>query len=134
MLVTFVPYCVLLDCESPIQIDFIPLLFDIHVWRPRFPLNGIKKYLKIRGAAIDHYQGMGIDHQMTAARPSSNTSLDQPVLSICHQCFHNLEMNKMYICIYIFYVCGCVFISDLAAIADDCACVERYASKVYMYL
>ena len=39
----FPHYCVLLDCESLIHVDFIPL-FVIHVWHPRFPLSGIKKY------------------------------------------------------------------------------------------
>ena len=42
MLVAFARYCVLLGCESVIHADFIPL-FVIHVWPPRFPLNGIKK-------------------------------------------------------------------------------------------
>ena len=44
MLVAFVRYCVLLDCKSLVHVDFIPL-FVIHVWHPRYPLNGIKKYL-----------------------------------------------------------------------------------------
>ena len=35
-------YCVLLDCESLIRVDFIHV-FAIPVWHPRFPLNGIKK-------------------------------------------------------------------------------------------
>ena len=34
-------YCVLLDCESFIPVNFIPLFF-IHVWHPRFPFKGIK--------------------------------------------------------------------------------------------
>ena len=34
----------LVDSESLIRIDFIPL-FVIHVGHPHFPLNGIKKYL-----------------------------------------------------------------------------------------
>ena len=74
MLVAFVCSCMLLDCESLIHVDFILLfvirvefillfvihvdfillfvihvdyilLFVIHVWHPRFPLNGIKKYV-----------------------------------------------------------------------------------------
>ena len=40
----FVRYYAILDCESLIHADFIPL-FVIHVWRLHFPLNGIKKYL-----------------------------------------------------------------------------------------
>ena len=44
MLVAFVRYCLLLDCESLIHVDFIPF-FVIHVWHPRFPMNGKKKYL-----------------------------------------------------------------------------------------
>ena len=44
MLVTFVCYCVISDFESLIHVGFIPL-FVIHVWRPRFHFNGIKKYL-----------------------------------------------------------------------------------------
>ena len=46
MLGAFVRYCVLLDCESLIPVDSIPL-FVIHVWHASFPLNGIKKYLII---------------------------------------------------------------------------------------
>ena len=37
-------YCVLLDSETLIRVDVIPLIV-IHVWHPRFPLNGIRKYL-----------------------------------------------------------------------------------------
>ena len=44
MLVAFVLYYVLLDCESLTHVDFIPL-FVIHVWHSRFPLIGIKKYM-----------------------------------------------------------------------------------------
>ena len=44
MLVAFVHYCVLLDCESLTHVDFIPL-FVIRVWHPGFPLNGIKGHL-----------------------------------------------------------------------------------------
>ena len=44
MLVAFVRYCLLLDCESLVHVDFIPF-FVIHVWHPRFPMNGKKKYL-----------------------------------------------------------------------------------------
>ena len=36
-----VHYRVLLDCESFIPVNFIPLFF-IHVWHPRFPFKGIK--------------------------------------------------------------------------------------------
>ena len=39
MIVAFVRYYVLLDCKSLIHVDFIPL-FVIHVWHPRFALNG----------------------------------------------------------------------------------------------
>ena len=44
MLVALVRYCVLLDCEFLTHVNLI-LLFAIPVWHPRFPLNGIKKYL-----------------------------------------------------------------------------------------
>ena len=44
MLVAFVRYCVLLDCDSLMHADFIPLIV-IHAWHPCFPSNGIKKYL-----------------------------------------------------------------------------------------
>ena len=37
-------FCVLLDGESLIRADFIPL-FVIHVLHSRFPLTGIEKYL-----------------------------------------------------------------------------------------
>ena len=40
MLVESVRFCVLLDCEYLINVDFIPLPFMFG-----FPLNGIKKYL-----------------------------------------------------------------------------------------
>ena len=39
-----VRYCTLLDCDSFIHVDFISL-FVSHACHPRFPLNGIKKYL-----------------------------------------------------------------------------------------
>ena len=42
MLVAFVCYCMFLDCESLIHVNFIPL-FVVHVWHPRFHLYGIKK-------------------------------------------------------------------------------------------
>ena len=41
MLVADLHYCVLLDCESFIPVNFIPLFF-IHVWHPCFPFKGIK--------------------------------------------------------------------------------------------
>ena len=44
MLVLLVRYCALLGCESLIHVDFLSF-FVFHVWQPRFPLNGIKKYL-----------------------------------------------------------------------------------------
>ena len=44
MLVATVRYCMLLDCESFIQVGFIPL-FVIHVWDPRFPLSANKEVL-----------------------------------------------------------------------------------------
>ena len=52
MLVAFVRYWVFLDCESLIHEWFYSSLFCLfvclfvsHVGHPRFPLNGIKKYL-----------------------------------------------------------------------------------------
>ena len=45
MLVVFVCYCVLLDCESLIHVDFIPLLFMCGT--NVFSFSGIKKYLSI---------------------------------------------------------------------------------------
>ena len=44
MLVAFVRSWLLLDREPLIHVDLTPF-FVIHVWRPRFSLNGIKKYL-----------------------------------------------------------------------------------------
>ena len=43
-LMAFVRCCVLLDGESLIHVEFIPL-FVIHAWHPRFPFNGIKTHL-----------------------------------------------------------------------------------------
>ena len=40
MLLTSVSYCVLLGCQSLIHVVSVTL-FVIHVWQPRFPLNGI---------------------------------------------------------------------------------------------
>ena len=44
MCVAFVRYCMVLDCEPLIHLDFSSL-FVIHVWHLRFFLNGITKYL-----------------------------------------------------------------------------------------
>ena len=41
-------YCTLLDCESFIHALFLSF-FVIHVWHPRFPLNGKKKYWSMCG-------------------------------------------------------------------------------------
>ena len=38
----------LLNCDCFIQVDFVPLsVSDIHVWHPRFSLNGIKNVLDL---------------------------------------------------------------------------------------
>ena len=78
----FVRYCVLLDCESLMPPDFIPL-FVIHVWHTRFPLtdirgheaphhrfplNRIKKYLTI-------HEGGHIGSRRKTAKPGLHTDL-----------------------------------------------------------
>ena len=47
-------YCALLNCETFTHVDIIVCLFVIHVWHPRFPLNGMKKYSTTLAKTVTH--------------------------------------------------------------------------------
>ena len=91
MLVTFVHYCVLLDCEFLIHVDFVSL-FIIRVWGPIFSFEWIKKYSTDHGLGskiVCMYTGhcraaSGAGTQGEVGRETSRTSpvMDQPPPSL----------------------------------------------------
>ena len=52
-------YCALLNCEYLMHVD-LDSLFVIHVWHPRFPLNGLKKYLISVSPRVSDLEGIYI--------------------------------------------------------------------------